>query len=310
MRKLFALAVLLVLGVAVLGPSQGQAFNSGTHIYIAERVFPFVFDKINLNYGSIAPDLSSYVGHPEDWLTAFCDTHYKPIKLPDACWNITQRAFAKGWQTHNEIWAADSYAHGTCQNYDNCSAFWNCSRENCNEYCTYDGYVPTQAGALAYKFHLFGNDVLRDNPDLAHFAIEVAIDILLARYHEPGLGLKLRWAAKYRSQEDFNLMLQTFVTDGGPSRDTLQEAEDTFREIVIAYANALSLPDPLRMIAISELGVQIAAEMGVDIDPVEVWWILRVAMDLCQKPNDMGVDYMEVIESAIQGIRTNNELIK
>ncbi len=302
MKKLFALAVLLVLGVTVLGPSQGQAFNSGTHIYIAERVFPFALDKINLNYGSIAPDLSSYVAEGS-WLTAFCDTHYNSIKPPDGWWNITQKAFAKGWQTHNEIWAADYYAHGTCLNHPNCVAFWNSVQGNCSECCTYDGYVSTQAVKLA-NIPQFA-DYLDKPPyyELAHFAIEVAIDILIVRYHEPGLGLKLLGAAKYRSQQDLNLMLQTFVTNEGPNAEALQEAEDTFREIVIAYASALSLPDPLRMIAISELGVQIAAQMGVNIDPVEVWWILRVAMELCQKPNDMGVDYMEVIQSAIEGIR-------
>ena len=286
MRKLFILAVLLVLGVGALGPSQGQAFNSGTHIYIAERVFPFAFDKINLYYGSIAPDLSSYVAGV--WPNAFCDTHYKFIKLPGSWPNLTQRAFAKGWQTHNEIWAADYYAHGTCTCFDACF----------NKNCSYNGYVEFQAEELMDSFPIL-------NAALAHFAIETAIDILLARYHEPGLGLKLRWAAKYRSQLDFNLMLQTFVTDGGPSQETLQTAEDTFREIVIAYASALALPDPLRMIAISELGVQIAAQINVMITTYQVWEILRVAMYLCQES-----DYMDVIQSAIEGIRRNPGLIR
>ena len=295
MKKRFTLGILLLLGITVLGPSQGQAFNSATHIYIAERVFPFAFDKINLYYGSIAPDLSLYVVDLEEWPTAFCDTHYKFIKIPHGWWNLTQRAFAKGWQTHNEIWAADFYAHGTCK------CFKKCLEMSCN----YDGYIPTQAERLANVFSSFGNDILKDNPDLAHFAIEVAIDLLLVRYHEPGLGLKLLWAAKYRSQEDLNLMLKTFVTDGVPNAETLQEAEYTFRELVIAYAKALALPDPLRMFAISELGVQIAAQMGVDIDAVTVWWILRVAMYLCQDS-----DYMEVIQSAIDGIRTNPKLVR
>ncbi len=120
MKKLFALAVLLLLGVTVLGPSQSQAFNSGTHIYIAERVFPFAFDKINLNYGSIAPDLAMYVPDGANWTLdeAFMDTHYNDIDLPYTWWSLTQRAFAKGWQTHNEYWGADFYAHGRYSNYN------------------------------------------------------------------------------------------------------------------------------------------------------------------------------------------------
>jgi len=294
MRKLFILGVLLLLGVTVLGPSQGQAFNSGTHIYIAERVFPFAFDKINLYYGSIAPDLSLYVDDPGDWPNAFCDTHYKFIKLPYVWWDLTQRAFVKGWQTHNEIWAADYYAHGTCKCFENCV----------NVICNYGSYVPTQAERLAEVFSSFGNDILKNNPDLAHFAIEVAIDLLLVRYHEPGLGLKLLWAAKYRSQKDLDLMVSTFATDEQIS-DALKAAENTFRGLVIDYATVLALPDPLRMVALGELGSQVAESMGVNIDPVAVRWILRVAVYLCQDSN-----YMEVIQSAIEGIRTNPDLVR
>ena len=225
MRKLFTLGVLLLLSVTALGPSQGQAFNSATHIYIAERVFPFASDKINIYYGSIAPDLSSYVDDPGEWPTGFCDTHYKFIKLPYAWWNLTQRAFAKGWQTHNEIWAADSYAHGTCYCFDNCVSFENCAQGNCSQYCEYEGYVPTQAEKLA---DIPGFEILKTSPsgpELAHFAIEVAIDLLLVKYHNPSLGLKLLWAAKYRSQGDFNLMVKTFVTDNEPNALTLEAAE-------------------------------------------------------------------------------------
>lgn len=295
MRKLLTLGVLLLLGVTALGPSQSQAFNSATHIYIAERVFPFAFDKINLNYGSIAPDLSSYVVGPGEWPNGFCDTHYKFIKLPNAWWNSTQRAFPKGWKTHNEIWGADYYAHGTCECFENCIEM----------ICDYDGYVPTQAKKLA---DIPGFEFLQTSPggpELAHFAIEVAIDLLLVRYHEPSLGLKLFWAAKYRSQEDLNLMVNTFVTDDEPNAQTLEAAEDTFQGLVIDYASALALPDPLRMLAISELGVQIASQMGVTITPYQAWEILRIAMLLCQSSN-----YMGVIQSAIEGIRTNPDLVR
>ncbi len=295
MKKLFTLGTLLVLGVTALGPSQGQAFNSATHIYIAERVFPFAFDKINLNYGSIAPDLSSYVVGAGEWPNGFCDTHYKFIEIPDGWWNLTQRAFPKGWKTHNEIWGADFYAHGTCECFEKCLEMK----------CNYKGYVPTQAERLANVFSSFGNNILKENPDLAHFAIEVAIDLLLVRYHDPSLGLKLFWAAKYRSQEDLNLMVKTFATDDEPNAQTLEAAENTFRGLVIDYARVLALPDPLRMVALGELGSQVAESTGVNIDPVAVRWILRVAVYLCQDS-----DYMEVIQSAIEGIRTSPDLVR
>ena len=64
MKKILKLTVFLFVAVAILSPFQGQAFNPATHVYItakvAKQVFPFTFDKTNLYYGSIAPDISSY----------------------------------------------------------------------------------------------------------------------------------------------------------------------------------------------------------------------------------------------------------
>ena len=281
MKKLFTLGALLLLGATVLGPSQGQAFNSGTHVYIADRVFPCTFDKINLYYGSIAPDIALYVD-PASRLEAFCQTHYGFIEVPCAWCNLTERAFANGWETHNEIWGADAYAHGTCECFEKCV----------DMQCIYDGYVPTQAKALAdvIASHLGYNL----HPDLADFAIEVAIDVLLARYHDPFLGLKLLWAAQYHSGKDVELMEDTFG-------NAVVAPEGFFQLLVLEYAKALALPDPLRMVALGELGSEVAnIYYQVDIDPVQVRWILRIAMYLCQN-----TDYFGVIESAIEGIHAN-----
>ncbi len=270
---------MFMVWVMFWGTVQGLAFNSATHVYIVDNVYPFTFDKINLYYGSIVPDLSLYVDNLEDWPTAFEDTHHQFTKLPYVWWNLTQKTFAKGWQTHHEIWGADFHAHGT--------------------YPEYRGYVNLEAEQLMALFPTL-------NKELAHFAIEVAIDLLLVRYHEPDLGLKLLWAAKYRSQEDFNLLAKTFVTNHNRTDlETLTDAEDIFRDLIIHYATALALPDPLRMLALGDLGAQVAAEMGVTIDPRKVRWVLRVAMALCQNSR-----YMEIIQSAIDGIRSNPELIK
>ncbi len=46
-------------------------------------------------------------------------------------------------------------------------------------------------------------------------------------------------------------------------QDTLSSAESTFRNLVIHYAVALTLPEPLRMGVSGEIGVQIANGMGV-----------------------------------------------
>ncbi|MGQ9647344.1 MAG: nucleotidyl transferase AbiEii/AbiGii toxin family protein [Thermodesulfobacteriota bacterium] len=68
-------------------------------------------------------------------------------------------------------------------------------------------------------------------------------------------------AGRARDLEDVKSVLlknPKFDTD----LDTLKAAEETFRGLVTDYATAWSLPDPLRMFAISHLGVQVAAQMG------------------------------------------------
>jgi hypothetical protein len=100
-------------------------------------------------------------------------------------------------------------------------------------------------------------------------------------------------------------MVKTFVPNDQTDLPTLEAAEETFRGLVIDYATALSLPDPLRMFAISQLGVQVAEQMGVMLRAYEVWEILRVAMYLCQNS-----DYLGVIQSTIEGIKANPDLIR
>jgi len=294
MKKQFRLGIFLLIMATVLGPSLSQAFNSATHIYIAERVSPFTFDKINLYYGSIAPDISLYADLAE-WPNGFCETHYKFIELPYKWWNISQKAFAQGWQTHNEIWGADYYAHGTCLDCANLGT------------CLYNGYVPTQAQALA-QFIVF----LKDYPELAHFAIEVAIDLLLVDEKDPDLGKDLLKAALFRSPVDFNLMKKVFVGQpigNGTDLETLTSAESTFRNLVIRYALALTLPKPLRMAVLGELGVEVAEGMGVEpgtINSATVQEILKAAMDLCEETNY----YKNTIQPAIDGIKKIPDLIK
>lgn len=285
------------LGIFILGfilsVSVSQAFNSATHIFIAERVFPFTLDKINLYYGSIAPDIPLYADLGK-WPYGFCETHYRFIKLPYHWWNISEKAFAQGWQSHNEIWGADSYAHGTCNDFKNC----------CKMNCNYEGYVVDKAKELVSI-----EEYLNDPPyyELAHFAIEVAIDLLLVDERDPELGNKLLKAALFRSPADFNLMKKVFLNGEdsyGTDLETLSSAESTFRNLIIKYGFALTLPERLRMGILGELGVEIARGMGVEIDSPMVQKILKAAVELCKN------DYYSLIESAIKNMKKRKDLIK
>jgi hypothetical protein len=257
----------------MLGPFTAHAFNSGTHLYIAEQVFQNYTPKIDLYYGSIALDLSLYVAKPEKWPTSFWDTHHDYIDLRPYALGFTQKAFALGWLTHNEVWGADYYAH--------------------IEYPigNGEGYVIQKAEILSSQIGL--------DPEFAHYVIEVAIDLLLKNNNDHKLGEKLLLANLFRSWEDRNLLAKVLVfKEKKTDWLTLATTELTFRNLINQYAMALVLPSPYDKKALAELGVQLALEMyGIEVTKEEVLYILEAAIDLCK------YDYKDVIHYAIGQIQ-------
>ncbi len=109
-------------------------------------------------------------------------------------WNLIQKAFAQGWQIHNveHPWGTDYYTHGTCLDCD-------------HGVCDCSGYVPTKAQTLI----LISGGILPNSLqglELAHFAIAVAIDLLLVDHKDHALVEKLLTAALFRPPEDLKLL--------------------------------------------------------------------------------------------------------
>lgn len=274
MRRSNSILFFLLVGFFLL-PSTIHAFNPGAHIYIADKVFPESKNKIDLYYGSIAPDLSMYVSRAEKWPSAFADTHHAYIDLRRYAWTPTQLAFAKGWLTHNELWGADFYAHGSFPDYD--------------------GYVNQKGAALIKSLR----DAIDLDPEFAHFAIEVSIDLLLKRNNDPSLGGKLLQAILFRSWEDRNLLTRVLVLkEQRTDWVTLVETESIFRQIAGQYAFAYSLPYPSDVNALLDLGVRLAGEFyGMDVTREQLRLVLDAALDLCAG------DYGQIVQSAIEGIK-------
>jgi len=285
MNKRLQRIATLVLAVTVLfAPTLVRAFNPAAHIYIADRVFEGCGDKIDLFYGSIAPDLALYVANQDDWLTAFADTHWKFIDdIQNYAIGATQKAFAKGWLTHNQAWGADRYAHieyplGSGE----------------------PGYVIQKANELL-KIPGLHPDL---NLDFAHYAIEVAIDLLL-KGDDPKLADKLLIANWLRSWQDRNLMVRVFVWELNKTDWlTLAAAELTFRNLVCRYALALSQPSfgDKDKKALAQLGVELAQELvGTAVTFDQVMDILQEAIGLCEENEE----YKAAIDATIDGIKSN-----
>jgi len=277
MKKVINSTVLLAAMACTFFAIPAQAFNPATHIYIADNVFPYCGNKIDLYYGSFGPDLALYVANPEvNWPTAFDDTHYTYMDLRSDAFGSTQKAFAKGWLTHNEAWGADNWAH-------------------------IEGIAGP--GSLGYVIEKVVN-LLEDFPSLggefAHYAIEVAIDLLLKNNYDPKLGAKLLVANWLRSWQDRYLLTKVLVWQQPAQTDwlTLATAEFTLRSIVHRYAMALALPSPHDQQALAELGAQLALEMfGIIVTPDDVAEILERAIELCEE------DYLAVVNFTVYKIK-------
>lgn len=273
MRKPLIIGVLLFVMATTLETDPAQAFNSGTHIYIAEQVFPFCFDKIDLYYGSIAPDLDMFVTPPDNWPTAFEDTHKNFIDLRSDARTLSQKAFAKGWFIHNGVRGADFYAHGK--------------------------FPQSKKGYVIIKAKLLMPRAEGLMLDFAHSIIETAVDLLLKYNLDPEIGGKLLNACLNRSLQDLWLLVKVFVYEEGVTNwVTLVSAESFFLEITTQYAEFLSLPPVQDQEALAQLIAQIAYEMyGIEVPADQVLELLKYAIYLCQD------DYQEAIDAAIGGIK-------
>lgn len=266
MKRVSIAVLLFMLLVSVIAPATAYGFGAGAHLLIAERVYGS--RDVDLLYGSLAPDIALYVARPERWPTAFEDTHYDFADLRPEAWGPTQKAFAMGWLTHNEIWGADFYAH--------------------IEYPPGNdkGYVIEKAGILSAHTGI--------DPKFAHYGIETAVDLLLRNRNDRRLGEKLLFANLFRSWQDRNLMARVLVwKERRTDWFTLAAAEQTFRSLVHRYAIALSLPEPWNLMAMGELGSELALAMfGLTVSPESVSQLLSHAIELCEGDYEVFTDFV------------------
>ncbi len=268
MKSHLRLAIWGIATLIALTPTFASAFSQATHLYIADHVFSDAEYRNDVYYGSIGPDIDFFVKRSEKWATAYDDTHHQFVDLRPFTSNPYQMAFAKGWLTHNEEdpWGADHYAHID------------------------PGYVVNKAKQLAGV-----------PADLAHLAIEVAVDVLLRDNDDSQLGEKLLGAVQHHSSQDRSLLINVFVSDEQRTdRLTLLLAEINFRQTMIQYARALALPDPDNKEALAKWGVILARRFyQANVSSDMLLNVLNNAINLVKD------DYKETVDAVIEGMKNN-----
>jgi hypothetical protein len=258
-RLLFlVLVVALVLLAGVDRPLHG--YGSAAHVYIAQRALFSV--SSNALYGSMAPDIP----------TVDVPTHTYFNLMPKAV-TLTEKMFALGWMTHNEVWGADWFAH-----VENGGYAWVKGRQ-----------ILDAAADAGYDLRQL------DNADLlGHLAAEIAVDMLLAQ-RDPLLGMKVYTAAQLRSASVPNFLYQSGAI---PVQQAAIEGEATFRAFTKQYALALVASSPASLDPMADLVAAVANQQyGAPVDPVMAKQILTLAIHLCR------TDYLPVVNDAIRHIQ-------
>jgi hypothetical protein len=273
MKKLLISTCIVFIALALFS-STAFSWGPATHAYIGKKL-GYQFGYLNLQeiYGAMAPDIP-WIMDPADMNISIALgtlTHYNFQNVEERAWWRSQRAFAYGFATHNEVWGADHTAHWDAQSIPGPGGYVSMQ------------IIPFRASLPTFPVNI--PEILDDLEgagfpvnDLLHKAIEGAIDLLLVT-DEPALakdiGMRMVLSAWLRSPSVPWLLVKAYA---GPllaenpelgswwqAAKKIIAAEKEFRQLIVLYGLALSQEDPVA--AVAEI---VATQFGYLIDPTVI----------------------------------------
>ena len=252
------LSLCFFLGEMLFVPVGIFAWGPATHSYIAKGL-QMKDPEMQGIYGSVAPDLFNFrEGSPYDAYLAE-QTHDHIMSLLMEARRNRLEAFFLGFISHNERWGADFTAHR-------------------NGMTTERGYVVTKSYRLAPRLRPSLETLLENAgvpaafwwasqlaPELSHYLVETAVDLLIKRNEDPSIGLDLFSSASQRPPSVPDLLVsayaQRFALDKELSFDEamqiIREAEEAFRQEMILYGQILDQEEPEAIKVLTEQGADL-----------------------------------------------------
>ncbi|HZY04053.1 MAG TPA: hypothetical protein VFF02_11190 [Anaeromyxobacteraceae bacterium] len=246
-RKLLAA---LGFACALLGAGPARAWNSGTHVYIADQLLKSEASNprliIDAEYGASVLDLfGNDFTPPAVYLSEML--HDPNGDLFMNVWDVASarrdRALAYGLVSHNNAWGADATAHISGLTSGQ-GVGWVIAR----------GEI---LGAMLDPFLQQAGIVLPPSQltDVGHFLVEQAVDLLMLEV-DRSLGAKVMASAAAREKKA-PFLLQAAWSDAFASVVGSPEAasqmifayEDGLREYLMAYGWALMQPNAIELLA-------------------------------------------------------------
>ncbi len=276
-------SILISILVILLATSSVFGYGAATHTYFA-NVLGYRYGILNLHemYGAVAPDMFNLLFDNPDQDYLWWLTHYKYSKVVNAADSQLMDAFAYGFKSHNEKNGADRTAHIDSFTYPG-YGYVNVKRE------IIAPEIQTQIALL-----LSGTEYEYLAPELAlqiaDTAIESAIDYLVSRHQNPGVGIQMILAAGLRSPAVPLLLCRAYIGNLMTKMSFIEgisliyNAEEQFRQYMILYGAILASPNSLNLMA--EQGAELAEQIlqqgygiSIDIPPELMAYSLNLAIN-------------------------------
>jgi hypothetical protein len=275
MKRTALLLAVLMLGISTLAFGWGNA----THVYLANRLGAKL-GPVNLQemYGALTPDVFNFMFDANGQILSNL-THFQPGLIYAAATTAEEKAIAYGFMTHNNAFGADLTAHGSP---DFPNPLWPASKPG---WVIKYGNV-AGANLIAPLKVILANAGVPDGylepiaaylaPTMGHDLVETAVDILIKRYQDPLVGLRMAIAARSRTPQTGNLLVKAFApalvayTAGDPTIDDVTPgqaealilgAEAMYQPAMEQYGQAFLLPEKMLIQALSEQSAVVAKQL-------------------------------------------------
>jgi hypothetical protein len=271
-------------------------------------------------WGSLGPDIFNFIFDQAlcpIWLAE--QTHGGTTESAMKVWNAasttSEKSLAYGFLSHNQSWGADYTAHISGLTFGEGVGYINAKAMVLLD-TPIDPTIPYDPDLNPTFAEVFTGIGMTSEQQLiiAHVIAEYAIDIMLKNDADRFIGRKLMMAARARSSMLPGLLVEAYAADYAANCvgidyptavSIITSAEAEYRNNMIFYGRAISLPEPIAAQLIAEQIVALAPGfLGgplpiPEADAVEiVIAMIYASMEICD-------DYLTEINATIEFVENN-----
>ncbi len=301
MKKVM-LVLLLTLVTMSLFTASAYGWGSATHGYIAKELGKaFGYANLQEMYGSTLPDMVNLKNIPptEPYESLYAKFHFIEPGSQEAIINQAkgcfQKAFVYGFASHNDMWGADSTAHHDAASnpVDDDGGYVNAKTLQLILDAEFGLVVRLSsileaAGAPAEAIPYLV-EVLA--PTVADFGIETGVDFLIKRNEDPVIGLRLFFAASFRSRWIPYMLARAYSGGDLALARIIIGSEKEFKEIMKLYGQAFLLDEEAAINSIITQWIPLVSEIAQNLYPIP--GVIEITEEIEQRLITLGIEAVE-----------------